>query len=287
MLDGKAAKTVQSYLYAIALLAEHFRCSPDRLSEEQIREYLLLRRGQLALNSMRSVLGAIKFFYRVTVPRDWSTLQAMRLPKSHTVPKVLVPDKCWRIIGTAEKLHLKTALQLAYTCGLRNIDIRHLRPIDVDSDRMMLRVCHSKGRHQRTVPLSQSTLDLLRRYWSEHRNPHWLFPSRAKVKQIGSANKPISERALQRGLQLIVRSLGWSDHGIVLHTLRHSYATAMLEEGVNLRVLQAYMGHKNLQATEVYLHLTRNADLAARRIVETIMNGPPPILRLEEPTERS
>jgi integrase/recombinase XerD len=112
-LDGKAEKTVQSYLYAIAQLAEHFGRSPDRLSEEQVREYFLLRRKQLKLNSMRPVLGAIKFFYRVTVPRNWSTLKAMRLPKSRTVPKVLVPEKCWRIIHAAEKLHLRAVLQVA------------------------------------------------------------------------------------------------------------------------------------------------------------------------------
>jgi integrase/recombinase XerD len=268
-------------------LAEHFGRSPDQLTEAQVRQYLLLRRKQLALNSMRPILGAIKFFYRVTAPRNWATLAAMRLPKGRTIPKVLIPERCWHIISAAETLHLKAALQVAYTCGLRNIDTRHLRPIDIDSDRMLLRVCHSKGRHQRTVPLSQSTLDVLRQYWSEHRNPHWLFPSRANLKQIGAAVKPTSERALQRGLSLIVKSLGWSDAGIVFHTLRHSYATAMLEQGVNLKVLQTYLGHKNLQATEVYLHLTRNADEAARRIVAAIMNGPPQSdLSSKGPTER-
>ena len=92
---------------------------------------------------------------------------------------------------------------------------------------------------------------------------------------VASATKPISERSIQRGLQQVVTSLGWKIPGLCVHTLRHSYATAMLEEGVNLKVLQTYLGHKNLQATEVYLHLTRRGDERARRIVKSIMNGPP------------
>ena len=140
---------------------------------------------------------------------------------------------------------------------------------------MLLRVRTTKGLNERTVPLPIETLRVLRQYWATHRNPRWLFPSRAALEEIASTAKPISERSVQRGLQQVVASLGWKIPGLCVHTLRHSYATAMLEEGVNLKVLQTYLGHKNLQATEVYLHLTRRGDERARRIVESIMNGPP------------
>jgi len=240
-----------------------------------VRRYLLLRREQLKLNSVRPILGAIKFFYRVTVPREWSTLRAMRLPKHRTVPLVLPPEKCWRLIQETRTLHLQTFFRTAYTCGLRQGDTRHLTPEDVLTDRMLLRVRTTKGLNERTVPLPIETLRSLRRYWATHRNPNWLFPSRASLDKIASATAPISQRSTQRGLQQVVASLGWKIPGLCVHTLRHSYATAMLEEGVNLKVLQAYLGHKNLQATEVYLHLTRRGDEQARRIVESIMNGPP------------
>ena len=275
VLDGKADKTVANYLSAIAHLSEHFGTAPDRLSEEQVRSYLLKRRREVKLNSMRPVLGAIKFFYRVTVPRDWATLAAMRLPRHRTVPKVLSPSRCWRIIGRANKLYLRAALQTAYTCGLRLTEVRHLRTIDIDSSRRTLMIRHSKGQHERNVPLAQGTIDVLRKCWREHRNDRWLFPSRAAVGQIGSASDPISERSLQRGMAQLVESLGWTGRGISFHTLRHSYATAMLDEGVNLKVLQRYLGHKNLQATEVYLHLSRRADERGRQIIDQIMNGPP------------
>lgn len=239
-----------------------------------MRRYLLLRREQLKLNSVRPILGAIKFFYRVTVPREWPTLRAMRLPKHRTVPLVLPPEKCWRLIQETKTLHLQTFYRTAYTCGLRQGDTRHLTPDDVLTDRMLLRVRTTKGLSERTVPLPTETLLALRRYWATHRNPQWLFPSRVSLDEIASAAKPISERSVQRGLQMVVASLGWKIPGLCIHTLRHSYATAMLEEGVNLKVLQTYLGHKNLQATEVYLHLTRRGDERARRIVESIMNGP-------------
>jgi len=240
-----------------------------------VRRYLLLRREQLKLNSVRPILGAIKFFYRVTVPREWPTLRAMRLPKHRTVPLVLPPVKCWQLIEETRTLHLQTFFRTAYTCGLRQGETRHLTPDDVLTDRLLLRVRTTKGLNQRTVPLPVQTLRALRQYWATHRNPDWLFPSRASLDQIALAAKPSSERSVQRGLQQVVASLGWKIPGLCVHTLRHSYATAMLEEGVNLKVLQAYLGHKSLQATEVYLHLTRRGDEQARRIVESIMNGPP------------
>lgn len=274
ILDGKAEKTVKAYLTAMAQLCEHFSCSPDLLSEEQVRAFLLSRREQLMVNSMRPLLGSLKFFFRVTVPREWATLQAMRLPKHRTVPKVLSPHKCWQIIATAKTLHLRAALQTAYTCGLRVGDVCQLKPADVAADRRSLIVRRSKGRDERIVPLPDSTLQLLRTYWAEHRNGEWLFPSRARRKHLATAARPVSERSLQRGLKCVLQSLGWQDRDIVFHTLRHSYATALLDEGVNLKVLQRYLGHKNLQATEVYLHLSRRADQRARQIVSDIMNGP-------------
>lgn len=224
---------------------------------------------------MRPILGAIKFLYRVTLPRDWPTLTVMRIPKSRKLPAVLIPEKVWQLIEVTTSLHLQTFFRTAYSCGLRPGDTRHLTTRDVDSDRMMLHVRTTKGCNERCVPLPQATLMALRRYWQTHRNPNWLFPSRASLETIHTAEQPISERSVQRGFQMVVQSLGWQQTGLRPHTLRHSYATAMLEEGVNLKVLQTYLGHKNLQATEIYLHLTRNGDRQARRAVERLMNGPP------------
>ena len=270
ILDGKRPLTVKAYRNAIAQLAETFGTSPQRLSEAQVRTYLIDRRKALALNSMRPILAAIKFLYRVTLPRDWATLAAMRLPKSHTVPKVLPPEQCWRIINSTQKLYLRAAMQVAFTSGLRSVDVRQLSPKHIDGQTRTIHIVNSKGARQRSVPIPEVTLGILREYWAQHRNPTWLFPSRDKLSKIAVTDKPISARSLQRGTLHIVESLGWGGKGIVFHTFRHSYATAMLDEGANIKVVGRYLGHKNLQATEVYLHFTRRGDEKARRIVDQI-----------------
>lgn len=273
-LSGKQPKTVTTYLAAIQHVAKHYQCSPDKLTEEQIRQYILAQRERLKLNSMRPIVASLKFFYRVTVPRDWKTLQTLRLPKSFTIPAVLTSETVWTLIEATRAFHFQVFFRTTYTCGLRLGDARHLTTQDVDTERMLLHVRHTKGHSQRSVPLPQATLDALREYWRTHRHPKWLFPGRADLKQIAAADKPISERSVQRAFAQLVRSLDLKQPGLCPHTLRHSYATAMLEAGVNLKVLQAYLGHKNLQATEVYLHLTRHSDEHARRVVERFMNGP-------------
>ena len=262
------------YMAAVGHLARHFQTPPDKLSEQQVRQYLLIRNESLQKNSMRPILGGIKFFYRVTAPRQWKTLQAMRIPKTRKLPAVLVPEKVWQLIEVTQSLHMQTFFRAAYTCGLRPGDARHLTTDDVDRDRMLLHIRTTKGWHDRCVPMPEATLDALGRYWITHRHPKWLFPSRASLAEIATATAPISERSIQRGFANVVRSLGWKQAGLCPHTLRHSYATAMLDAGANLKVLQTYLGHKSLQSTEIYLHLTRHGDEKARRIVKRLMNGP-------------
>jgi integrase len=209
ILDGKEPRSVQSYLAAVAHLAEHFRCSPERLSEEQIRQHLLLRSQTLKRNSMRPILAGIQFFYRVTVPRDWKTLAAARIPKTRTLPAVLMPQQVWRVIEATRLVHFQVFFRTAYTCGLRPGDTRHLTVDDVDSDRMLLQVRTTKGRNDRCVPLPRATLEALRAYWLTHRNSKWLFPGRSDLKNIATATKPISDGLLLRRATFGILVLCW------------------------------------------------------------------------------
>ncbi len=274
LIAGNVPGTADNYLSHIAHLAEYYRKSPAKLTEEQVRKYLLLRKEQLKLNSMRPIVAAIKFFYSQTVPRDWQTLRAVRIPRVRTLPVVLIPEKVWQLIDATDAFHWQVFFRTSYTTGLRSGDTRQLTIHDVEADRQQLHVRKTKNSNERIVPLPQATLEALREYWKTHRHPKWLFPSRANLRQMHSAQRPVSAKSAQRAFQKVVRSLNWKIPGLRPHTLRHSYATAMLEAGVNIRMLQSYLGHKNLQVTEIYLHLTRDGDQKARKIVQQLMNGP-------------
>ena len=258
----------------VARLAEYYRTSPEHLTEEQVRKYLLLRKQQLKLNSMRPIVAAIKFFYSQTVPRDWQTLRAVRIPRVRTLPVVLIPERVWQLIDATDAFHWQVFFRTSYTTGLRSGDTRQLTIHDVEADRQQLHVRKTKNSHERIVPLPPATLEALREYWKTHRHPKWLFPSRANLRQMHLAERPVCAKSVQRAFHKVVGSLNWKMPGLRPHTLRHSYATAMLEAGVNIKVLQSYLGHRNLKATEIYLHLTRNSDQKARKIVQQLMNGP-------------
>lgn len=223
---------------------------------------------------MRPILAGIQRFYELTAPRDWKTLQVMRIPKHRTLPRVMIPERVWELIEATRAIHLNTIFRTSFSCGLRTGDVQGLTIHDVDRDRMELHVRTTKGLNERFVPMPEATYQALRAYWSTHRNKTWLFPSRQFPNAMRAAEQHVSARTIQRGFQDVVRSLGWQGKGLVHHTLRHSYATSMLERGVNVRILQEYLGHKNLQATEIYLHLTRHGDEHARRIVDDHFNGP-------------
>jgi integrase/recombinase XerD len=271
LIAGNVPQTAENYLSHIARLAEHYRTSPEKLTEEQVRKYLLLRRQQLKLNSMRLIVAAIKFFYSQTVPRDWQTLRSVRIPRVRTLLVVLIPEKVGQLI---DAFHWQVFFRTSYTTGLRSGDTRHLTIHDVEADRQQLHVRKTKNSNERLVPLPQATLEVLREYWKAHRHPKWLFPSRANLRQLHLADRPVCAKSVQRALQKVAGSLNWKIPGLCPHSLRHSYATAMLEAGVNIKVLQSYLGHRNLKATEIYLHLTRNSDQKARKVVEQLMNGP-------------
>jgi len=274
LIAGKSPGTADNYLRHIAHLAEYYRQSPEKLSEEQVRKFLLFRKQQVKLNSMRPIVASLKFFYSQTVPRDWQTLRAIRIPRIRTLPVVLIPEQAWQLIDATRAFHWQVFFRTCYTTGLRSGDARYLTIHDVEAERQQLHIRTTKNSQERIVSLPHATLEALRAYWKAHRHPKWLFPSRANLRQMHLAEGPVSKSAANRGFRKVVRSLNWQIPGLRLHSLRHSYATAMLEAGINIRVLQSYLGHKNLRATEIYLHLTRNSDQQARKIVQQLMNGP-------------
>jgi site-specific recombinase XerD len=272
-LAGLSERTQEAYLRAVRQLADHFHKAPDRLSEEQLRQYLLYLKNdkQFAPSSLIVAASGIKFFYTHTAPRDWKTLQQLRVPRSKTLPDVLTIGEVRRLIDAVRTPHNRTYFWTVYSLGLRLQEGLNLQVGDIDGARMFVHVHHGKGAKDRYVPLPPRTLSLLRQYWATHRHPLWLFPATGRDHQhAASATGPMERSSVQGAMRRVVQELDFRK-AISIHTLRHSYATHLLEAGVNLRLIQQYLGHSSLQTTMVYLHLTSLGQEQARAAIERVM----------------
>jgi integrase/recombinase XerD len=272
-LAGLSQRTQEAYLRAVRQLADHFQTPPDRLSEQQLRDYFLHLKNdhQFAAASLGVAYSGIKFFYAHTVPRDWPTLKRLRVPREKRLPDVLSVDEVRRLIAAVRTPHNRTYFQTVYSLGLRLGEGLHLQVGDIDSARMMVHVHRGKGAKDRFVPLPPRTLKALREYWVTHRHPTWLFPATGRDHRQGvAADGPMERSSVQGALRRVVRDLGFRK-AISIHTLRHSYATHLLEAGVNLRLIQQYLGHSSLQTTMIYLHLTTVSHEQARERIDSLM----------------
>jgi integrase/recombinase XerD len=272
-LAGLSERTQEAYLRAVRQLAAHFRQAPDQLTETQLRQYLLyLKNDKLfAPSSLIVAACGIKFFYTHTAPRDWKTLQKLRVPRAKTLPDVLTIDEVRRLIDAVRTPHNQTYFWTVYSLGLRLQEGLNLQVGDIDGARMLVHVHRGKGAKDRYVPLPRRTLSLLRQYWATHRHPLWLFPATGRDHQhAASATGPMERSSVQGAMRRVVHELDFRK-AISIHTLRHSYATHLLEAGVNLRLIQQYLGHSSLQTTMVYLHLTSLGQEQARAAIERVM----------------
>jgi integrase/recombinase XerD len=272
-LAGLSPRTQEAYLRAVRQLADHFRQPPDRLTETQLRDYLLFLKNekQFAPASLQIAACGIKFFYTHTAPRDWKTLQKLRIPKAKTLPDVLTIDEVRRLIDAVRTPHNRTYFWTVYSLGLRLQEGLNLQVGDIDSPRMLVHVHHGKGAKDRFVPLPPRTLTLLRQYWATHRHPVWLFPATGRDHHAAAAaTGPMERSSVQGAMRRVVQELDVRK-SVSIHTLRHSYATHLLEAGVSLRLIQEYLGHSSLQTTMVYLHLTSLGQEQARATIECLM----------------
>lgn len=272
-LAGLSERTQEAYLRAVRKLAEHFRLPPDQLTEAQVREYFLHLKNdrQFSPSALKIAHSGIKFFYSHTVVRDWSTLLKLRVPRHKTLPDVLTVAEVRQIIDAVRTPHNRAFLWTVYSLGLRLQEGLALEVGDIDSARGLVHVHRGKGAKDRFVPLPTRTLHLLRAYWATHQHPRLLFPATGRNHQrAASATEPMAKASVQGALRRVVLQLGLRK-SIHVHTLRHSYATHLLEAGVNLRLIQQYLGHSSLQTTMVYLHLTSQGQEQARGAIERLM----------------
>jgi site-specific recombinase XerD len=264
-LHGLSPGTQGLYVGAVRELAAYYHLAPDRLTEEQLRQYFVHLRDErhLAPSTLRIHLFALKFFYHWTLQRPWRLLSLLRIPHRPRLPTVLSPQEVQQLLAAVRQPAARMSLTLMYACGLRVAEATRLTAADIDSQRMVVCVRHGKGDRDRHVPLPQQVLERLRDYWRAHRPKDWLFPA------PGGAG-PLRGYAARRCLQAAARQGHLTKH-VSCHTLRHSYATHLLERGVDLRMIQALLGHRSPKTTFVYLHLTTASRQACQNTVNQLM----------------
>ena len=272
-LRGLAEKTQNAYVRAVRQLAEHYGRSPDQINEEELRRYLLYLKNDRGVSRSLFVvtLCGLKFLYERTLHRDWPAFDLPRMSREKRLPLVLSREEVRRILNCLRRPRYRACLDTIYACGLRVSEGAHLQVGDVDSARMMVHVRQGKGAKDRSVPLPASMLAILRGYWCTHRHAVWLFPARTLAGIPPSqASRPVSVRSVQTAFGAALQESGVAKAATV-HTLRHSYATHLLEEGVDLRLIQEYLGHKSPRTTAIYTHVTRPVDERAGVAINRLM----------------
>jgi site-specific recombinase XerD len=272
-LRGFTEKTQSSYIRAVEGLARYHRRSPDTLSDEEIRRYFvhLTRERKLARPTVTIALCGIKFLYVSTLRRDFTLTGVPRPKRDHKLPVVLTRDEVHRILHQVTEPRHRACLTLIYACGLRLGEGCRIQVTDLDRTRGVLHVRAAKGAKDRYVALPPPVLPLLETCWATHRNPVWLFPSVGRGGLHGAtATTPVPLGTVQQVFRAALAVSGVHKH-VSVHALRHSYATHLLEDGVNLRQIQVWLGHNSPAVTSVYTHLTEQASHAAAQQVAHLM----------------
>ena len=281
-LAGMSQRTHDGYLRAVRQLADFCKRAPEKITEAQVRKFFLHLKNDkhFASGSLRVAFSGIKFFYTRTCRREWETLAHMRIPNGKSLPEVLTIEQVHQMIDLCTTQRMAVYFWTVYSLGLRLEEGLNLHVGDVDGQRMMVHIHRGKGAKDRYIPLPQSTLQVLREFWKTHQHPTFLFPADGRnhrgvsqCKGPSQAKTPMSPTAVQGAMKQITKAINFGKK-VSTHTLRHSYATHLLEAGVSLRVIQQYLGHSSLQTTMIYLHLTDTAAEDARKVIDRIFRRP-------------
>jgi len=275
-LKGFAERTQECYTRSVRQLSQYYNKPPDQISEEELRKYFLhiknVKKWKRA--TVTIALCGIKFFYTQTLERQWTLFDLVRPQRERRLPVILTREEIQRILKCVRFPIYRVCLLTTYSCGLRLTEGATLKVTDIDSGRMVIHVEQGKGGKDRYVPLPQRTLMELRNWYKTHRNPNWLFPAAGrpgKHDEFAWAIRPTPITNVQDAFRAALRKSGVNKRASV-RTLRHSYATHLLELGINLRLIQAYLGHISPKTTAIYTHLTEVAQNQAKGIINRFMD---------------
>jgi len=278
-LRTDAVRTRQSYYRDIRLLHEHFGCDPGGITETQFRDYILHAKtvkGWRPKTIRRMVASARVFFLDMLGRHDWTVFSQIKIKDHDELPAVLTREQVCRLLAHIRLRRYRIPIKLIYCCGLRLSECLSLTVYDIRGDENKLWVRSGKGHKDRMVPIATAMVEDLRNYWKVHRNPKWIFPNagrgRQRVRELAvrmresKSTMPVS--SLQRLLVLARRELDLPE--ATPHTLRHSFATHMLETGASIHTIQKLLGHAHVNTTMVYLHLTHQSEQNTLEMVEQL-----------------
>src|SRR5437016_9189192 len=259
-----APKTQHDYVQRVKNFTAFLDRSPDTASFEDVRRYQLhLAASGVGVPTLNQTVATLRFFFRVTLKRHAIVEHTTFIHEPRKLPVVLSPEEVARLLNAAPGLKYKAALSVAYGAGLRAAEVTSLKVSDIDSKRMIIRVEQGKGRKDRYVMLSAHLLDLLRAWWQAARPKGWLFPGRNPV-------QPMTARQLNRACHAAAQAAG-IERNVSLHTLRHSFATHLLEQNIDVRVIQVLLGHAKLDTTALY---TRVATKTIGAVMSALAHTP-------------
>ena len=277
-LRNKSPRTIETYVLRVRQFAEHFGRSPEFLGPKELRAYQqhLIARG-VSWSTFNQTVCALRFLYQVTLGRPAEIKHLPFAKRPRLLPTVLSPDEVAQLLQAAQPGRDRMLLELAYGCGLRLQELVGLQLADIDSRRLVLHVRHGKGQKDRLVPLTERLLALLRDYWWQYRPTTWLFPG---VKPATA----LTGGAVQRICKRTARRAGLTKR-IHPHTLRHSFATHLLEAGVDLLSVQALLGHSHFNTTAKYLHISMRRLQQLPQRLEGLARTPTVSVRVPAATE--
>lgn len=264
---GLAARTQRSYTRWMVRLVSQFKVPADQITETQAREFLSELSGRgLSASTINQAISAVRFFFQQVLRRNWELeIHYQRAPQR--MPVTMSVEEVSRLLAAVPNLRDRAAMEIAYGCGLRLGEVLHLKPADIDSGRMVVRVDQGKWKKDRYVMLGPALLETLRAYWKRYKPRVWLFPGQDPM-------RPVNATMLQRAFKE-AKLTARIHKPVSFHSLRHSFATHLLESGANVRTIQTLLGHRSLGTTQRYTHVAGDYLKRTRSPLDLLREAPP------------
>ena len=273
ILQGKQPKTVESYLRTLRRVRDRLHKPLDKLKPTDLKMYFAELLDTHSWSTVKIDRCALVFFYTHVLEREWQWIKIVKAPQVKTIPDVLTQDETIQLLNQLEKPRYKACLAVIYSMGLRISEALRLTPADICSKTMRVHIRNSKGNKDRLVPLPAVTLHLLRAYWATHRNPNLIFPKfSGTAYRISKTIDHMDKGGVQGAMKAALADSGISKK-ITVHSLRHSYATHLIEIGVNLRIIQEILGHSSPVTTAIYAQISKPAIDDSKEAINLLMQN--------------